>query len=146
MSIMVKILDKANKVDCYKEQLTHFGEVETEEQKRTDDLLHNPEKAIHTLNEFHSEVAKHQSAESQHVLGHIAYSPPISASISPKCFTEDWALIKLDNEKIDRKTFKGNMIKLDMFQSISPRSSSLTTISRHQFEHFAIPLYGQDVP
>jgi hypothetical protein len=73
-SIMVEIAYKAILVDHYKEELEGLGEAEAEERKRTEDLLQKAEKAIPTLNEFHSEVTKHWSAESQRVLGHVAYS------------------------------------------------------------------------
>jgi hypothetical protein len=81
--------------------------------------LQKSEKAIVILDEFHTEVTKLWSAESQRILGHIAYSPPISVGTGTKCFTEDWALIELDSEKIDWKTFRGNVIDLGMFQSLS---------------------------
>ena len=78
------------------------------------------------------------------VLGHIAHLPPISVGTGPKCFTEDWALIKLHNEKINWNSFKGNVVDLGTVQSISLRSYSLSIISRHQdFRH---EIQGDDVP
>ena len=64
-------------------------------------------------------VTKHWSAESQRVIGHIAYSPPISIGTGATGFAEDWALVELDNEKIDWRTFRGNVVDLGMFWSIS---------------------------
>lgn len=74
--------------------------------------MEGAEEAVETLNEFHTEVTKSWSTESQRVLGHVVHSPPISVGISPKLFTEDWALIELHGEKIDWADFKGNVIDL----------------------------------
>ena len=77
-------------------------------------------KAIDPLNKFHADITNNWGAESQRILGHIAYSPPISVITGAKRFTEDWALIELDHDKIDWKTFRGNVIDLcmcfDLFQ------------------------------
>jgi len=45
------------------------------------DLLQD---AVDTLNEFHAEVAKYWGTERQRILGHIAYSPPISVGTGTK--------------------------------------------------------------
>ena len=139
-SIMVTIGHQAILVDHYKEKLEGFGGEAGEaddddvqaERKKFKDLLQGSKKAIDTLNEFHGEVMKYWSAESQRILGHVAHSPPISVGTSPKHFTEDWALIELHDEKIDWEAFKGNVIDVGTFRSISLGSSSLTIISRHQ--------------
>jgi len=139
-SIMVRIGRQAILADHYKEELEGLGEAseahdddaQAKERKKFTDLLQEAEEAIDTLNEFHGEFTKNWSAESQRVLGHIAHSPPISVGTSPKRFTEDWALIELHDEKIDWNDFKGNVIDLGTFRSISLRSSSLTIISGHQ--------------
>ena len=41
-------------------------------------------------------------------------------------FTEDWALIELDRDKIDWNSFKGNVIDLGTFRHISRVSFGLT--------------------
>ena len=142
-SVMVGIGCQAFWVEYYKEELKVLGEAEAKERKRFEDLLQEAEEAIETLNEFHTEVTKYWSAENQRVLGHVAYSLPISVGTGPKSFTEDWALIELDGGKIDWKTFKGNVIDLGTFRSISPGSSSLTIISWHQVGR---RLYTEDGP
>ena len=134
---MVTIGGKAISVDMYKDRLENLGETgkdDSDALAKTQQLksqLQTEEEAINALNEFHSEVAKYWIGDSQRVLGHIAHSPPISVSTGPKRFTEDWALIELHNQKIDWEFFQGNVIDLGTFRSISPRSSSLTIISRH---------------
>ena len=151
-SIMVRIGRQAILVDHYEEELeglgvageAHDDDAQAKERKKFKDLLLGSKEAIDTLNEFHGEVTKYWSAESQRVLGHVAHSPPISVGTGPKRFTEDWALIELHSEKIDWVAFKGNVIDLGTFRSISLRSSSLTIISRHQ--DFCRRLYVEDVP
>lgn len=101
-------------------------------------------KAEANVNEFHGNITRSWSAESQRVLGHVLYTPPISVGTGDKRFTEDWALVELNREKFDWDTFRGNIIHLGTFQSISPRSSSLTIISRNQT--YGRPIHGQDVP
>ena len=83
---------------------------------------------IEDVYKFHSDIAKHWSSPSQRVLGHVVYAPAISVNTGPKQFTEDWALIDLNRDKIDWNVFKVNVVSLGTFQSILPRSSSLTYI------------------
>ncbi|KAI9438817.1 hypothetical protein H4582DRAFT_2146717 [Lactarius indigo] len=118
VSIMAKIGNQALMIDYYKNQLQHIGEAsknndaQAKVRKYFQGLLETAEESIETLNEFHTEVTKSWSIESQRVLGHIVLSPPISVGIGPKLFTEDWALIELHDEKIDWTTFMGNGIDL----------------------------------
>ena len=91
------------------------------------------EKSIEILDEFHGMNTKLWSAESQRVVGHVAYAPPISVGTGDKCYTEDWALIELHREKInDWKGFKGNVFRLGTYRSILPKSSNLNILSRNQ--------------
>ena len=143
-SITVGIERRAILVDHYREELRGLGRAEAEERKTFNDKLREAEAAIATLNEFRREVTTRWSAEGQRVLGHVALSPPISVGAGPKHYTEDWALIELDREKIDWRVFKGNVIDLGTFQSISPRSSSPTIIYRDY--DFGRRLYVEDVP
>jgi hypothetical protein len=48
--------------------------------------------------EFGCNITSFWSVESQRVLGHVVYAPPISVS-------EDWALIELDRTKSDWDAF-----------------------------------------
>ena len=114
--------------------------------KRTkiEDQLQEAKTVIDTLEKFQSDVKKLWSAESQRVIGHIAYSPPISVGTGTTGFIGDWALIELDCEKIDWKTFGGNVIDLGMLLPISPRSFGITFgTCRHQ--NFAQPVLLQNV-
>jgi hypothetical protein len=85
------------------------GRIEVEGQ------LREAKEAIESLDKFHDEAKKYWSEESQRILGHIAHSPPFTVGTGTKRFTEDWALIELDSEKIDWKAFRGNVIDLGMF-------------------------------
>jgi hypothetical protein len=139
---------QAHKVDFIKDKVKRFGEATGKAQVARSpmgrDPLEEAEEAVETLNEFHGEVSMFWGQTYERILGHIFHSPPISVGTSPKCFTEDWALIELHREKIDWKTFKGNVMYLGMSQSISLRSSGLTIIPRQQ--NFAHGLLMADVP
>ncbi|KAH9981982.1 hypothetical protein BJV74DRAFT_895767 [Russula compacta] len=115
-STMVKIRADAFMVDHYNDQLEELamrvpgGKEDQDQVAYWQDKKEQAKKAIDTLDEFHTEVTKNWSIEEHRILGHIAYSPPISVGTGAKRFTEDWALIELDREKIDWSTFKGNVI------------------------------------
>lgn len=78
--------------------------------------------------EFHRNITGCWSAESQRVLGHVVYAPPISVGTGDSMFTEDWALVELDRAKFDWAAFRGNVVHLGafLFPSMSPRSSALS--------------------
>jgi hypothetical protein len=71
----------------------------------------NLRRQIAAVDAFHSDTTKYWSAEILRVLGHVVYAPPISVDQ----FTEDWALIELNRDKIDWNNFKGNIVYLGMF-------------------------------
>lgn len=45
-------------------------------------------------------------------LGHVVYSPPICFGVGIAEYTEDFAIIKIDADKVDRTWFTGNVIDL----------------------------------
>ncbi|KAG8892858.1 hypothetical protein FRB99_002396, partial [Tulasnella sp. 403] len=65
-----------------------------------------------SVSEFHRNISIFWGAESQRILGHVVYAPPISVDTGNSRFTEDWALIELNRGKFDRNTFQGNVIHL----------------------------------
>ena len=118
-SIMGNIGRQATLVDYYKDELEGLGvavegEGATQAKKREKFkvLLKDAEKSIESLDKFHGMNTKFWGAESQRILGHVAYAPPISVGTGDKRYTEDWALIELHREKIDWKGFKGNVLRL----------------------------------
>lgn len=130
-SIMGGIGDHKVMVDYYCQQLNSMeAAIEGDdgaERTEIEAKLLKEEVSIKALNEFHNEVTKYWSEEGRRVLGHITFSPPITFDTGPKGYTEDWALIELDRNKIDWTTFNGNVIDLGTF-IILLRMSSLTTI------------------
>ncbi|KAF8798938.1 hypothetical protein BYT27DRAFT_6884805 [Phlegmacium glaucopus] len=51
---------------------------------------------------------------SQRILGHIVRFPPITLGAGMEGFTQDYAIVKLDNSKIE-KAFKSTVIDLSAF-------------------------------
>jgi hypothetical protein len=150
-AIMDKIGDDDIMIDSYKDELEGLGEaIEGEEAKTTtnskafEDRLVEAEASKASVYEFHGSVTRFWSAESQRILGHVLYAPPISVGTGDKRFTEDWALVELNRGKFDWNVFRGNVIHLGTFRSISLRSSSLTIISRNQT--YGRPIHEEDVP
>jgi hypothetical protein len=87
--------------------------------------LAKAEKTIAAVDALHTE-----SSMSQRVLGYVVYAPPISVGTGLQQYTEDWALIEFNRDKIDWDNFKGNVVYLGTFRSILLWSFSLTIISR----------------
>jgi len=119
-------------VDYRERQLDHLQEADEAKRTKIEAKLEEEEEVIKAVNQFHDEITRHWSEEGQRVLGHVAYSPPITVGTGAESYTEDWALIELDRNKIDWSTFKGNVIDLGTFRSISLCPSSLTAISRYR--------------
>ena len=122
-STMGKIGEHKIMVDYYRQQLNGVDTVEAviegddgaEERTKIEGKLMEEEQSIKALNEFHDEITKYWSEDGQRVLGHIAFSPPITFDTGAEGYTEDWAFIELDRNKIDWNTFKGNVIDLGTF-------------------------------
>ncbi|KAH9983972.1 hypothetical protein BJV77DRAFT_1146038 [Russula vinacea] len=73
--------------------------------------LDETNRAMDALGRLHDEVTKKWSHPSQHVLGHIIRSPPITVGAGTEGFAEDYAVVKIDSSKLG-KAFKGNVIDL----------------------------------
>jgi len=132
-TIMDKIGHWDSMVDGYEEELTGLGEyVEGEDPKMTSERqeitrkLEEAQASKASVFEFHRNITSFWSAESQRVLGHVVYAPPVSVGTGDSKHTEDWALIELNRAKFDWNAFRGNAIHLGMFRSMSPRSSALS--------------------
>ncbi|KAF9460413.1 hypothetical protein BDZ94DRAFT_1377389 [Collybia nuda] len=69
--------------------------------------------AIGSLKRLLKEIRENWSEPNQRVLGHIIRSPPISMGAGTEGFTEDYAVVELDNSKIN-ENFKGNIIDTRM--------------------------------
>ncbi|KAI0066814.1 hypothetical protein BV25DRAFT_1905334 [Artomyces pyxidatus] len=106
-AIMDKIGNWDFMVDGYEEELAGLGEhVEgedlktTSERQKISDKLEEARASKASVFEFHRNITSLWSAESQRILGHVVYAPPISVGTG-KC-TVDWAL----------DAFRGNVIHL----------------------------------
>ena len=68
-------------------------------------------KAIGALEAFRVDSRAWKKQENR-VLGHVILSPPIGVDVGEDGFTEDWAVIEIDNSKVDSTNFVGNVIDL----------------------------------
>jgi hypothetical protein len=150
-AIMSKIGRETIMIDHYKDEIDGLGAAAEDEDaeitatgRAFEDELAKAEKSKASVDEFYGDITGLWTVESQRVLGYVLYAPPISVSTGDKRFTEDWALVELDRERFNWNAFRGNVIHLGTFQSISLRSSSLTIRSRNQT--YGGRIHGEDVP
>ena len=149
-AMMTKIGRGVIFADAYKREIKALGEAAEGEDAGVADArqelqgkLVKAEKTIKDVYKFHADITSHWSTPGQRLLGHVVYAPAISVSTGPKQFTEDWALIDLNRDKIDWNVFKGNVVSLGTFRSILQRLSSLTIISR---KHLGRRLRAKNAP
>ena len=69
-------------------------------------------KAVETLEKFLADVSKDWMKREDRILGYVVLSPPIDTGVGEEGFTEDWAVIKVDDSKVDATNFVGNVIDL----------------------------------
>jgi len=134
-----EVANQATCVEIYTKRLARLGNpavgenpVVTMARRRDTGVLEDAKEAGLAINNLYSRVAKDWTSPALRVLGHVVYAPPISVGTGPKEFTEDWALIELNRDKINWDNFKGNVVYLGTFQSTLQRLSSLTSMSRRQ--------------
>lgn len=70
------------------------------------------EKAITKLSKFYEEVVSKWGNPAERILGHVILAPPIECNFNPFGFSQDIAVIEVDNSKIDASNFLGNVIDL----------------------------------
>ncbi|KAG8805884.1 hypothetical protein FRC17_005289, partial [Serendipita sp. 399] len=106
-------------VQMYKGNLDTLGEAVEGEKTQVTNMRQDLHSKLATANQtiidikqLLDEINSHWNMLSQRVLGYILHTPPLSVATGPKQFTEDWALIDLDRDKIDWDTFKGNVVYL----------------------------------
>jgi hypothetical protein len=114
---MVEIGEHTIMVNYYKQQLKDLqGSYDDDDEREAiQGDLKKEEAMIDALNQFHDEATKYWSEESLRIIGHVAYSPPITVGAGAERYTEDWALIELDRNSIDWDNFKGNAVDLGTF-------------------------------
>ena len=101
------------------------NDTQAEKRDRLEKAAQETKQEKAALEGFLQDVRTDWNPEDQRILGHIVYSPPMSFGNTEE-FTEDWALIELDRDKIDWNSFKGNVIDLGTFRHISQVSFGLT--------------------
>ncbi|KIM73605.1 hypothetical protein PILCRDRAFT_828987 [Piloderma croceum F 1598] len=74
--------------------------------------LEEARKAIGALEKFHADVSKDWKKQENRILGYVVLSPPIGLGVGEEGFTEDWAVIEIDDSKVDSTNFVGNVIDL----------------------------------
>ncbi|KAG2078877.1 hypothetical protein BDR04DRAFT_1137768 [Suillus decipiens] len=136
----IKVIEKEIRgkhviIDHLKDRLEHAKEMDAEVMQKDAKLLEEAEEAVGALKTFLTDVSRDWKEPKNHVLGHVVLSPPISASVGEEGFREDWAVIEIDNYKINSTNFVGNAIDLGItipFQTLtswmrnhSPNPSSL---------------------
>lgn len=85
-----------------------------QEQLNDDDGIAEAQRSIGILEKLYTEITRFWTLEKDRILGYVIHSPPIYGDTGDKCFTEDWALIELYDEKIDWNSFRGNVMFLGM--------------------------------
>ena len=84
------------------------------ERKAAPHAIAAAEEAITELTTFYADVAEHWATPANRVLGHVTFSPPIRFGVGTRDqqYTEDYAIIEVDKDKIDKTEFEANVIDL----------------------------------
>jgi len=76
--------------------------------------INTAEYAVGKLYSFYNDVKKNWATTASRVVGHVVFSPPfrLGAGTTKERYTEDYAIIEVDDDKIERTDFNGNVIDL----------------------------------
>jgi hypothetical protein len=66
--------------------------------------LERAKKAVKILEKFLADVSKDWMKREDRILGYVVLSPPIGTGVGEEGFTEDWAVVKVDDSKLDATT------------------------------------------
>ncbi|KAG8751901.1 hypothetical protein FRC14_007526 [Serendipita sp. 396] len=111
------------------------GEIAVAEQNDILPLLEEAKEAIGALEEFLTNVSRDWKKRENRVLGHVVLSPPISLGVGEEGFTEDWAVIEIDNSKVDLTNFVGNAIELGITIPVYNFMVRMSPINPSLFNH-----------
>jgi hypothetical protein len=117
-STEAKIEGRKVVVEYWEQRLEEVEEQDDEEANKmrevADGEIKKAKEAMGILKTLSENIKDNWGTYENRVLGHLIYSPPLclSAGTTTEQFTQDLAVIKVDNGKIDRTKFKGNMIDL----------------------------------
>ncbi len=66
--------------------------------------------AIGALETLLANVSRDWTQRENRFLGHVVLSPPIGFNVGEEGFMEDWAVVEIDDAKVDSTNFVGNVI------------------------------------
>ncbi|KAJ3777960.1 hypothetical protein FB446DRAFT_762108 [Lentinula raphanica] len=76
------------------------------------------EDALERINKakaLHNELTQHHGTPDQRIIGSVLHSESTQVSVKPNGFSQDWALIEIDDSKIDWPHLKGNKIYIGSY-------------------------------
>jgi hypothetical protein len=121
-SIMGAIGDLHGSIKYWQQDLDRLGEYQEGESENTTEmreecrnLVKKARRKMEKINDFHGDISKHWTVPNDRIIGKVIHVQPIAVSVGPQKFTEDWALIALDESKFEWKNFKGNMVYIGTF-------------------------------
>jgi len=138
-TIQVERGDKALMIPYQERRLAKIkdvaGEAAEKERKKAQDGLAEAQNALQALTVFYDDVETHWSGQDNRIIGHVVYSPPITFTKTE--YTQDFAVIEIDNSKINASNFQGNVI--DLGTKIQPgelnRMMHPNIRNRHSFDY-----------
>ena len=99
--------------------------MDEEERNRALTQLEEARKAVEILEKFLADCSDWKKRENR-VLGHVVLSPPIGFNVGEDGSTEDWAVIEIDDSKVDSTNLLGNIIDLCITDPIYKFSTWMT--------------------
>jgi hypothetical protein len=141
-SIKAKIREHGMIVEFAQRRIEAYQEQDDEEvnvaHEAAQGEINAAEKAMNILYALYNDVNKNWATTDSRVLGYVVCSPPIrlGAGTVDEQYTEDYAIIEVDDDKIDRSKFMGNMIDLgtkippwEFIDKIYPNSENTTSFN-----------------
>lgn len=112
--IETQIRGKQYIIDHLQERLSVADRLENEGRERKEVLFllekENTGKVV--LQKFLDDAQRDWTEKENRVIGHAVLSPPIRFNVGERGQTQDWAIIEVDQSKIDDTNFVGNCIDL----------------------------------
>ena len=98
--------------DCIDRVKGEGGWVANKERKKAQTEVEQAKEKKERFEAFHEDVSTNWGTRESRILGHVILSPPIN--VGSGGYTEDWAVVEIDDSKIDASNFKGNVIDLGL--------------------------------
>ncbi|KAJ3552674.1 hypothetical protein NM688_g4028 [Phlebia brevispora] len=109
----------------YEERLgeleTEFGKKVDAERKQAEAEVAEANKTREALEALYEDVSTFWQSRASRQLGRVILSPPIG--VGKDGYTRDWAIVQIENSKVDKSNFVGNAI--DLGTSLSPAKFEL---------------------